>query len=132
VTITPDTSISEARSMMSQYGIRHLPVVEKGKPISMVSDRDLGVAEAIFRESSKTPAAHVVRLLGHAHVLRVALDTPVDTVLDDMLRDRFDAVLVLDQGRLAGIFTGTDACRILAERLRSSADQPRPGGSAVS
>lgn len=119
VTITPDTPISEARATMSTYGIRHLPVVENGRPISMVADRDLGVAEALFRDTSRTAANHVVRLLGHAYAPRVSPLALLDTVLAEMTRNHDDAVLVVDGSRLVGIFTSTDACRLLTDAVRS-------------
>jgi acetoin utilization protein AcuB len=115
VTIAPDTPLAEARATMSRYAIRHLPVVDRGRPVSMVSDRDLRVAEAIFRETSRTAAAHVVRLLGHAEAHRVSPNARLDAVLYEMNRHHHDAVLVVEGDRLVGIFTSTDACRLLAE-----------------
>lgn len=42
VTIGPDASVIEALKKMREYGIRHLPVVDReGKPIGMVSVRDI-------------------------------------------------------------------------------------------
>jgi CBS domain-containing protein len=40
-TLAPDDSISEALELMRVHGFRHLPVVEAGRPIAMVSVRDL-------------------------------------------------------------------------------------------
>lgn len=132
VTITADTPLSEARSVMSRYGIRHLPVLENGTPVSMVSERDLSVAEAIFKDTHRTPAAHVVHLLGRDRAYRVPSTASFDAVLHKMHRERLDAVLVVvapkgtsprslhvedHHAELAGIFTATDACRLLAEGI---------------
>jgi CBS domain-containing membrane protein len=119
-TITPDTTLSEARDAMSRYRIRHLPVVEDGRPVSMVCERDLSIAEAIFKETKQTRAAHVVRLFGDVKTHRVAVDAALASVLGEMSRDRLDAVLVVDGDRLVGIFTASDACRILAGGLAPS------------
>jgi CBS domain-containing membrane protein len=121
VTITPDTTLAEARAAMSRFGIHHLPVVENGRPTSMVYERDLSVAETIFEKSYQTQAAYVVRLLGGARLHTVTVDAPVDVVLADMLRDHLDAVVVVDAQRAVGIFTATDACRMLAAEM-----QPTP------
>ena len=39
VTIAPDRSFGHAMSIMCQRGFRHLPVVDKGRPIGIVSSR---------------------------------------------------------------------------------------------
>lgn len=114
VTITPNTTIAEARATMARYGIRHLPVIEDGKAIAVVRDRDIAVAEIIFRDSGQAPAAHVVRLIGDARVHRVGPRVRVDAVVSDMYREHFEAVLVVDGDALVGIFTDLDACRLLA------------------
>lgn len=40
VTIAPDRLLSEALEIMARGGFRHVPVVEGGKPIGIVSIRD--------------------------------------------------------------------------------------------
>jgi len=41
ISVTPDTSIDECMILMTDYRIRHLPVVEKNKLIGMISIGDL-------------------------------------------------------------------------------------------
>ena len=42
ITVTPDIPLDEVLEKMRRFNIRHLPVVDKhGKPIGMVSQRDL-------------------------------------------------------------------------------------------
>ena len=41
ITVTPDSSIDECMQIMSGKFIRHLPVVENGKLLAMISIRDL-------------------------------------------------------------------------------------------
>ena len=124
VTITPDATLAEARSAMVRYGIRHLPVVENGRPVALVCDRDLAIAEVVFAETARAPAAHVVRLLGETRIHEVAPDASVDAVLHQMVSGHLDAVLVVDKGHLVGIFTAVDACRLLADTRR-----PRVAGN---
>jgi CBS domain-containing protein len=46
ITVRPEQTIEEAMQLMSKYQIRHLPVMEKGRLVGMVSMRD--VVEAII------------------------------------------------------------------------------------
>jgi CBS domain-containing protein len=41
LSIGPDTTVTEALAMMTDYRLRHLPVVEEGRLIGIVSARDL-------------------------------------------------------------------------------------------
>lgn len=43
-TLAPDDSVAEALELMRMHGFRHLPVVEDGRPVAMVSVRDLHAA----------------------------------------------------------------------------------------
>ncbi|KKL73316.1 hypothetical protein LCGC14_2076140, partial [marine sediment metagenome] len=35
------TPLSQARQLMAQHGVRHLPIVEGGVPVGMISSRDV-------------------------------------------------------------------------------------------
>lgn len=50
-TVTTDTSTEECMALMMQYHIRHLPVVENGILIGIVSMRDVVAAELEERDS---------------------------------------------------------------------------------
>jgi signal-transduction protein with cAMP-binding, CBS, and nucleotidyltransferase domain len=59
ITVAPDRSFGHALQLMHQHGIRHLPVVENGQAIGIVTGRDAMdpemeefVVEALRRESS--------------------------------------------------------------------------------
>ena len=41
ITLAPERGVIEAYALMTQHDIRHLPVVEEGRLIGMLSDRDL-------------------------------------------------------------------------------------------
>ena len=51
VTVTKDTSVEECIGLMKQHGIRHLPVLENGQLVGLVSMRDVMVAAIESRES---------------------------------------------------------------------------------
>jgi CBS domain-containing protein len=58
LTVTPSTAVSEAARHMSERWIRHLPVVDDGQVVGMVSQRDLcGVLAEIAPDAEPSPEA---------------------------------------------------------------------------
>ena len=60
----------------------------------------------------------------------VDLETPLDEVLLEMAARHVGSVLVTRHGKLAGVFTVTDACRVFGEDLRERFP-PLPDGDIV-
>ncbi len=111
-----ENSLDDARRLMNDHGIHHLPVKRGGELVGVLSYRDLELRLDRGDEPSggrplRVTDAHVQQ----AHVFD--LHTRVDEVAEHMADTRSDAVIVTREGRLAGIFTATDACRWLAEIL---------------
>ena len=116
VTVTPDMTVAEARKVMRLRGVRHLPVVEEGQLMGMLSDRDVRITD-IHLEDLAT-ADEPGRITGHERQVREAMSTPVhvvalDASIDDaarmMLSRRISSVPVLaSDGSLAGLVTTTD------------------------
>lgn len=110
--------IHEARLFMREHAIRHLPVVEAGVLVGIVTDRDikliLGPDFAYPQESDLT-----VRDVYLDDAYEVDLEEPLDNVLANMAERHIGSVLVTREGKLAGVFTVTDACRAFAEHLRA-------------
>lgn len=100
--------LDAARRMMADHHIRHLPVMEDGRLVGALSDRD------IHRGGEGRVRDVLVREL-----FVVDLDEPLDNVLFRMAERHIDATLVTREGKLAGIFTVTDACRRFCEFLRA-------------
>ena len=116
--IEGDQPVAKAREVMAEHGIRHLPVVNDGKLISVVTDRDIRLASG----SAGTPSNDgglVVRDIPGRDAYIVELTEPLDVVVLHMARHHTDAALVVKNDRLVGIFTMTDACHFLGDLLRS-------------
>lgn len=60
---TPRTSAGEAHQLMVAYGIRHLPIVEDGKPVGMISSRDI-LAQQLQTSQAMKAVAEQVALMG--------------------------------------------------------------------
>lgn len=107
-TVQLDDSLSVARRMIAEREIHHLPVLDGGLVVGIVTEPDL---------------AHAADHLGTVEdvvesALTVDDDTPIDEVLDVMMTRRADAVIVTNEGVVEGIFTATDAVRELRDLLR--------------
>ena len=58
-TLAPDASLEEAKKLMADRAVRRLPVVEKGKPVGIISLGDVaieGSGERPLEEISAAPA----------------------------------------------------------------------------
>lgn len=119
VSVGIDARISEARELMADHDIRHLPVTDGGEIVGVVTQRDVGL---VLDPERDLPFDHELRVrticMPDAYV--VAPETPLDTVVAEMARRRIGSALVAREGRLVGIFTATDACRLYAETLRGA------------
>jgi CBS-domain-containing membrane protein len=120
LSIGVEARVLEARELMAEHDIRHLPVTDDGRLVGVVTQRDIGLVldpelDLPFDEELRVRSVCILE----AYV--VAPDTPLDEVVDEMARRRIGSALVARNGRLLGIFTVTDACRILAETLRGEA-----------
>lgn len=55
ITVSPDTHIRDAARLMAQHWIRHLPIVDGGRLVGILSQRDItGVFAALWYESGVT------------------------------------------------------------------------------
>lgn len=103
-----DDSIEKARQAMSAHAIRHLAVTEEERLVGVISAREIEVAVG----------ARVVRDAKLAGAYVVEMGEPLDRVLLAMARSHLGSALVVKRGKLVGIFTTSDACRIFGECLR--------------
>lgn len=108
------SSLEVARATMQDHGIGHLPVKDGDELVGVVSDRDL--LRIQHNDGSSVQGLHVRDLLlGEPYA--VDIGTPLEKVVSTMAQRRIDCAVVVKEGRVAGIFTTVDACRIFARLL---------------
>lgn len=116
--------ITEAIEFMRKKNIRHLPVTDDGELAGVVSDRDiklvLGPDFAYPDPKSLTVGEAMLR---EAYI--VDLNERLDKVLSHMAEHHIGSAVVTRNGKLAGMFTSSDACREFAQFLL---DQVRRAG----
>lgn len=120
VAVGPGDSLLEAARLMVDHQVRHLPVVEDGEVIGMLSDRDIRtvagdpVRFADSREDAGTRMASVRDAMATT-VVTVRGDRPLAEVANELVDERFGALPVVDgDGRLLGVISYVDVLRAFA------------------
>lgn len=108
-------SCASARSLMRELGARHLPVLEDGKLVGILSDHDLLFLETL---TDADPSRIPVRSAMQTDVYGVGRDTPLDEVAATMANHKYGSAVVWSGAAVVGIFTTVDAMRALADMVR--------------
>jgi CBS domain-containing protein len=119
ITITPQTTLPEARRLMDKHYIRRLPVIKKGKLVGIVTRGDIREAQ-----SSKATTLSVYemnffldRLTAEEFMayepITISPDAPIEQAARLMLQHKIGGLPVVENGELVGIITETDFCRLL-------------------
>lgn len=111
-----DAPIGEARRLMLEHHLHHLPVTAGHELKGIVSDRDIKLLLGP-ELGSPDPRELTVEDAYVDECYAVDLQTPLVSVLENMAKRHIGAAVITTHGRLAGIFTVTDACRAFAEHL---------------
>jgi acetoin utilization protein AcuB len=123
-------SVREARSMMREHDIHHLPVKDQGELVSVVTRQDIDlVVESLAGQKTEEQIRVRDVCVGDTYI--VELTERLDNVLVHMANAHIGSALVVKGGRLAGIFTLSDVCRSFVEHLRKDLPLPGNGGGDV-
>ena len=117
--------LEEARALMDQHKVRHLPVTDGHELVGIITDRDMRSALSLPL-SGEIVSTLTVEDVCVPNAYTVDLNEPIENVLLTMAEKHIGSALVTRKGRLAGVFTYVDACRCFGEYIRENF--PRPGG----
>ena len=130
-TLSPDDSLAQARQMMSEHHIRHIPVVSgNGLLVGVVSQRDVLAAADSSVLADK--AAHQQE--EHYVALSSVMTSPVQTVDENaslrgtamhLMKNRLGCLPVTRDEKLVGIITDSDFVAI-AIHLMEQLEQGEP------
>jgi acetoin utilization protein AcuB len=113
-TIGADIPLKKAKSMMSDYHIRHLPVLEGGQLVGILTERDIALASS-FEGAAELKVEDVMMSMTYT----VRPEASLDAVVAEMAERKYGSALVQQEnGKVVGIFTAVDALRVLSEVLR--------------
>lgn len=106
--------LAKAHALMHEHGIRHLPVLHGAELVGVVSDRDLHLVESLTEvDTGKVTVEEAMTTIVYA----VAPSTPLDEVVDTMTTKKCGSAVVMEGGKVVGIFTTIDLCKAFAEHL---------------
>jgi len=117
ITISPDASFFEARNLIHEKGIRHLPVVDKNnKLVGIVTDRD--IRQAAPSDATLLSVQELNYLLGKLKVsafmtpkdklITITPDSLIEEAVQLMHDHKIGSLPVVEGDKLYGIFTETD------------------------
>lgn len=115
-TIGREQTLATAHKLMREHRVRHLPVLDGGKLVGVVSDRDLALIETL-RDVDATKVTVEDAMTQSPYT--VSPDAGLDEVVATMAEHRYGSAIVMDNGEVVGVFTTVDALTALAELLQS-------------
>lgn len=109
-----DQPLAKAHRIMLEHDLRHLPVLERGKIVGILTQRDLYFVETI---AAVDPETECVDEAMSPDVYCVSPSSKVQEVVTEMAKHKYGCAIVLEDSKVVGLFTTTDALRMLADLL---------------
>jgi CBS domain-containing protein len=116
VTVGPDQPANTALTEMRGHGISHLVVVDRGRVVGILSERDLG-----GRKGAELRGSGTVRdLMTAGRPVSVGPATTLGQAANLMRGHTIGCLLVVEKGKLVGMVTTTDLLNQLGRGSRAS------------
>jgi acetoin utilization protein AcuB len=132
ITVSPQTTLVEAKELVEKNQIDHLLVVDDLKKlVGIVSDRDLKQYWASPATSlSKNELNYLLqKVLVSMIMIKTVVTIPTNSTIERaalvMQQNRISALPVMEDGELAGIITSTDVMGVLLQAIGISDDSVR-------
>lgn len=122
ITLKQDQSLYEAKKLFHRHNIRHLPVVEKGKLVGMLSYNDIlriSFSDLDENDDSIIPVIYemysIPQLMTKVPVF-IDVGSTIKEAAEILSHQSFHSLPVLDKGKLVGMVTTTDMIKYLLEQ----------------
>jgi len=125
ITAPPDMGVFQARQLMQERRIRHLPVTQEGELVGIVTDRDIRLnlpspaTSLSVWEVNYILARLTVGEVMSRGVMTIGADRDIAAAARLMLEHKIGALPVMDGGRFVGIITETDLLRAFLHKLET-------------
>ena len=105
-------TVGDVEALLANHAIHHVPVLKGARLVGIVSERDLSALRATLGDRfEEEPLENVCT----RDVATVSPVDPVTRATQQMLERGIGSVVVVDQEFVVGIFTTTDALRLISE-----------------
>jgi CBS domain-containing protein len=112
-TCSPFSTVTEASLIFKDEDCGMVPIVDAGKPVGVVTDRDIALAVASYPDLATRPISDIMS----KDPVAVTPDTPLDEVARVFMAHGIRRVLVVDpQEMLMGVIAWSDIAPFLAPR----------------
>ena len=117
VTLKPEDTLDLANDVICLGRIRHIPVVDDGRLVGIITERDLMGAAAIqifgLKQKNKSALLKSVSIkeVMKKRVVAAAPHTPIKDVAHLMAEKKLGCVPVVSAGTVVGLVTTTDILR---------------------
>jgi acetoin utilization protein AcuB len=115
-TIGSDRPLDQAINVMRDLNIRHLPVLQAGKLVGILTDRDV---KLVLGFENADPTKIKVEEAYTPNPYFTSPEAPLNEVVSEMASHKYGCALVVDNNKLVGIFTEVDAYKALGELLET-------------
>lgn len=120
ITVDADDSMLDATKLLKEHNIRRIPVLEKGKLVGIVTDRDLKRASP--SDATALEAHELLYLIANIKVREIMTRNPItvpynytiEEAAEILLQAKISGVPVVDKdGDVIGMITQTDLFKVL-------------------
>ncbi|HKB79141.1 MAG TPA: CBS domain-containing protein [Thermoanaerobaculia bacterium] len=123
LTVTPEQTLRDALELLQSKRIRQVPVLEDGRLVGIITDRDIkratpSILSHIDRaEYDGVLDQTLVRQLMTREPMTITPDAPLKSAVKIFISRKVGALPVLEDGVLVGLITQADALRVLYDML---------------
>lgn len=123
ITLSSNDKLETAEQLFKKHNIRHIPIVDDGQIVGMLSYSDLlrlcfaDVTNNEFKIDVFIYEMFSIKQLMAKNVTMVSPNTTIKKVAQMLVEKEFHALPIVDEGELLGIVTSTDLSRYLVAQL---------------
>ncbi len=123
ITLDVKEGLERAEHLLKKYKIRHIPVIDKGKIVGMISLNDIlriSFADGAYREEDNIASSiyemFTIRQMMISNLETVRPDTTIKEVAELLIKREYHSLPVVEDGILKGMVTTTDLIQYLLKQ----------------